>query len=91
MDSSDAEYEVITSKNGDTVWVNYLDGSCIARFSKRFGIDVHNTATDQLLHGKSQCRYCTHGEADRDDWQVFRSKVFEFYGIEIKDSLLTFD
>lgn len=90
MDSS-AECEVIASSNGETLWVNHLDGSCIARFSKRFGIDVHNTATDQIFHGKSECRYCTHGEAGKDDWQVFRSKVFEFYGIEIKEDLIAFD
>jgi hypothetical protein len=43
---------------GNTVWVHSEDGSTVGRFSKVFGMDVHNTVSDHML-GKPQCLHCT--------------------------------
>ena len=40
-------YEIVVSGNGDTVWINGDDGLCWARFSKKFGIDVHRSSSMQ--------------------------------------------
>lgn len=82
-------YEILVAPSGDRLWVNGADGSSIARFSKRFGIDVHNTATAQVS-GKPECLFCTHGAASRVEWELFRTNLLEHHGIEIDESLLTF-
>ncbi len=41
-------YSIDVSALGDTVWVTGDDGSCVGRFSMRFGIDVHRTVTEQM-------------------------------------------
>ena len=51
--------QVQVSQDGQTVWVHSADGSTVGRFSKRFGLDVHRTVTEQL-QGASQCLHCTH-------------------------------
>lgn len=53
------DYCIDVSSEGSTVWINSADGSCIGRFSKRFGLDVHRTLTEQMAGG-SQCLHCTH-------------------------------
>ncbi len=90
MDGGEPTYEVIVSADGGTLWVNGSDGSSIGRFSKRFGIDVHNTATDQLA-GLPQCLACTHSSAGPEDWRVFREQMREHHGVELDDGLLSFD
>jgi hypothetical protein len=40
-------YEITVSGNGETLRINGDDGLCWARFSKRFGIDVHGNASLQ--------------------------------------------
>jgi hypothetical protein len=52
-DAEVSAFEVLTSAQGDTVWVNWADGSCIARFSKRFGIDVHASGEAQMAGAQS--------------------------------------
>jgi hypothetical protein len=82
-------HEVIVSPCGRTVWVNSgVDGSCIGRFSKAFGIDVHTTGTAQL-EGKRECLFCTHGAADRDLWMSFRQAMVEHHGVDLDEDLLT--
>ncbi|MNR71685.1 hypothetical protein D3C71_23170 [compost metagenome] len=83
------DYEVEVSGDGSTVWVNAHDGSCIGRFSKRFGIDLHTTATQQL-EGASQCLYCTHGTAGPQAWQDFRERMQAHYGINVAADLIEF-
>jgi hypothetical protein len=39
----DEHYEIAVSANGDTLSVNGKDGTCRARFSKRWGIDVRRS------------------------------------------------
>lgn len=82
-------YEIQVSTCGNTVWINAEDGSSIARFSKRFGIDVHNSTTDQL-EGKPQCLYCTHTKPTLKDWITFRQKVLEHFSIELPLNLIKF-
>ncbi|WP_080443096.1 hypothetical protein [Burkholderia cenocepacia] len=82
-------HELIVSSLGDVLWVNGLDGSCLARFSKRGGIDVHNSATAQLA-GASECLYCTHAPAGLSEWETFRVQVLEHHGIAVPADALSF-
>ncbi|MCY1366954.1 hypothetical protein D9M69_538650 [compost metagenome] len=75
---------------GDTVWVNAPDGSCIGRFSKRFGIDVHRTITDQMT-GLDQCLFCTHEAAGPAEWEQFRAAMLKHYGIDVPANTVTFE
>ncbi|MEX3985994.1 hypothetical protein AB4Y45_44805 [Paraburkholderia sp. EG287A] len=75
-------YSIDVSSLGDTVWVTAHDGSCVGRFSKRFGIDVHRTVTEQLA-GADQCLHCTYEPAREGEWQVFREAVLQHHGIDV--------
>lgn len=88
--TSSTPFEIVVSDDKSTLWINAFDGSCIARFSKRFGIDIHNTATDQIENHAPQCLYCTHHAANKDDWLLFCQKVFTFYGIDLDLELVQF-
>lgn len=83
------DYEVLVSSANDTVWVNGADGSCIGRFNKRFGIDVHRTATAQMA-GADQCLFCTHAAAGVEEWKEFRERMQAGYGILVPADMLTF-
>lgn len=83
------EYQVDVSGNGDTLWVNANDGSCVARFSKRFGIDVHNSVTAQLA-GASQCLFCTHAPAGPEEWKQFRESVKKNFGVDVPADIIKF-
>ena len=83
------DFELTVSSDGGTVWVNAFDGSSIARFSKRFGIDIHRSATEQLA-GAGQCLYCTHEKALESDWLLFCDKVAELHNIRIPKDSITF-
>ena len=82
-------FDIQVSILGDTLWVAGHDGSCIARFSKRFGIDVHTTVEDQMK-GVGQCLYCTHEPAGQSDWDRFRAEVSNHHGIEIPAEMIVF-
>lgn len=82
-------YEVTVSANGDILWLNGDDGLCWARFSKRFGIDVHRSVTMQ--DSASECLYCTHKKAGITDWAIFRAEVFQHHGAVIAAGALSFD
>ncbi|WP_396334122.1 hypothetical protein [Burkholderia anthina] len=82
-------YSIDVSSLGDTVWVTGKDGSCIGRFSKRFGIDVHRTAVEQL-EGAGQCLQCTHGAAGRVEWAAFREAIRSYYEIEVPTDTISF-
>lgn len=78
---SDLFYEIQLSEGRDAIWVHASDGSTVGRFG-RFGIDLHNTLTDQMA-GMSECKLCTHGQPTPADWILFRQKCYEFYGVEV--------
>lgn len=85
----DVDYELVVAANGDTLWLNAVDGSCIGRFSKRFGLDVHHSATAQMA-GSGECVFCTHAPAGPADWDKFRSAILAQYGIEIDAAAIKF-
>lgn len=66
------------------------DGGTVGRFSKRWGLDVHTTATAQL-GGASQCLHCTHEPAGRDQWLEFCALMAEHHGIEVDPAELHFE
>lgn len=82
-------YRVDVSPAGDTVWVTGHDGSCVGRFSKRFGIDVHRTVTEQLA-GAGQCLHCTHQAAGAEEWLIFREAVQLHHGIDVPVDTIRF-
>lgn len=82
-------FEVRVSADGKTLWVDGGDGSCIGRFSKTFGIDVHKTAAEQMAGG-SQCLFCTHEAAGQREFEVFRAQMLAHHGIEVPADALNF-
>lgn len=78
---------VQVSADGSTVWVHSQDGSTVGRFSKRFGLDVHTTVSQQMA-GATQCLHCTHTPPRLDDWQKFCELIQQHHGIEVSPSLI---
>lgn len=68
--------------DGQTVWVNQPFGN-IARFSAR-GIDIHEPPSRELTD-KGVCLFCKPGMLKKEDWQLFKDKMFEHYNIVIGD------
>ncbi|MEV1620455.1 hypothetical protein ABZR00_32225 [Pseudomonas aeruginosa] len=90
-DDSLLEHIIQVSEDGGRVWVHSpTDGSLIGRFSKRFGIDVHRTVTDQMA-GKGQCLYCTHEAAGEKEWADFRREILANFNIDVPKDCITFD
>lgn len=81
-------YEIATSANGDTLWVNGDDGLCWARFSKRWGIDVHRSQATGPA--ETECLYCTHKEATEADWRLFRAEVLKHHSVQIEPDAIIF-
>ncbi len=79
--------QVQVSADGSTVWVHALDGSTVGRFSKRFGLDVHTTVTQQM-EGAAQCQHCTHVQPSSEDWLKFCELMHQHYGIEVNPTLI---
>lgn len=82
-------HEVVRSPDGATVWVNAADGSCIGRFSRRYGIDVHATVAEQVRGGR-QCLFCTHEPADQAAWEAFCDAMLLHHRIPVDRGLVTF-
>lgn len=82
IDNPVSGYEVQLSEGRNAVWIHSLaDGSTVGRFG-RMGVDLHNSITDQR-QGMSECRLCTHGPVTRADWQLFREKALEWWGVDV--------
>lgn len=84
------DYDIDVSNDGRTVWVHSADGSCVGRFSKTFGLDVHKTAAEQMAGG-SQCLHCTHEPAGSAAWEEFRAQIRANYNIEVPADLISWD
>lgn len=82
------DYGIDVSGDGGTVWVHSADGSCIGRFSKKFGIDVHTSVSAQMA-GEGQCLHCTHEPAGQAAWSDFRAQIKTHYRIDIPDDLVS--
>lgn len=89
MDNPDRRsHEIVVAQNHNNVWVNSgVDGSCIGRFSKAFGLDVHRTGSDQM-NGAPECLYCTHGPTTQAEWLTFCEQMKEHHGITIDLNIL---
>lgn len=74
-------YEVQLSDTLDRVWIHAPDGSTVGRFSC-WGIDLHNTVSEQIA-GAPECRLCTHTRATLVDWNLFREKALEWWGVAV--------
>ncbi|MBK6616604.1 MAG: hypothetical protein IPG27_21770 [Ottowia sp.] len=83
-------YQLQVSADGGTVWLNGPDGSAVGRFSKRFGIDVHRSGTEQV-QGLGECLFCTHEPAGLKEWSLFVAALREHYGVEVCKEVLVFD
>lgn len=73
--------ELQLSRGRDAVWIHASDGSTVGRFG-RMGIDLHNTATEQLA-GHPECRLCTHGQPTPAEWALFREKALEWWSVDV--------
>ncbi|KVR92326.1 hypothetical protein [Burkholderia vietnamiensis] len=82
-------YSIDVSAAGDTVWVTGHDGSCVGRFSKRCGTDVHRTVTEQVA-GADQCLHCTHQAAGAEEWRIFCEAVQTHHGIDVPVDAIVF-
>lgn len=76
-------YEVQRAEDKSRIWIHSSDGSTVGRFS-RMGIDIHNTVTDQMK-GSPECLLCTHKPVDKEDWEIFKSKALEMWGVHLTD------
>ncbi|MDD2139698.1 hypothetical protein NPS53_08930 [Pseudomonas putida] len=79
--SPEIEYELQLSDARNAIWIHSSDGSTVGRFG-RMGIDLHNTVTE-MMAGAPECRFCTHGKPTVADWELFRSRVLEWYGLDV--------
>ena len=84
-----ADDQIQVSEDGSTVWIHAFDGSTVGRFSKRFGIDVHRTMTDQMAGGK-QCLSCSHEPAGPEDWRRFVELMKKHHEVTIPLGLISF-
>ena len=82
-------YQIDVAQDSKRLWINGADGSCIARFDKRFGLDVHRSATAQM-QGEPECLHCMHGPAGRAEWDIFRAQVLEHYAIDVPADAIDF-
>lgn len=81
-------FDIQVSSDGGTVWVTAADGSCVGRFSKAFGLDVHKSVADQVAGG-SQCLHCTHEPAGPAVWNEFRVQVKAHHQIDVPADLVS--
>ena len=80
-------HELQTDPIKKRVWVHASDGSTVGRFDVRFGIDIHNTVTDQMK-GKPECLHCTHDTPGVDEWALFRDHAKRHWGIDIPEDVV---
>ena len=84
-----SEFAVEVSACANTVWVHASDGSTVGRFSKHFGMDIHNPIGQQL-EGQGQCLHCTHTKPNESDWARFCELIMKHFGVVVSPTLLTF-
>ena len=81
--------QIQVSEDGATVWVHGSDGSTLGRFSRRAGMDVHTSASEQL-QGAAECLHCTHVKPTQEDWLVFCNLIQQHYGVVVPADLVKF-
>lgn len=88
IEQCDDEEFIQVSECGNTVWVHAEDGTTVGRFSKVFGMDVHNTVSDQMT-GKPQCLHCTHEKPSHINWIEFCELMLHHHQIVVDPNLIT--
>lgn len=71
----------LVQSDGVTVWVNG-PAFCMGRFGRN-GIDIHRAPGSQLELG--ECLFCTHAPTTEEDWETFKTKMNELYGVTVSD------
>ena len=80
---------ITASHDNKTLWVSDDTGFCVGRFSKAFGMDVHNSFDDMIDSG-IQCLNCTHERPDQSDFFEFCDLILAYFRIEVDKSILEF-
>ena len=75
-------YEICSDEQGKRLWINADDGSAVARFNTSTGVDVNNTATDQMA-GLPECLWRTHGKQDYQAWISFVREIKSHFGLQL--------
>lgn len=83
-DTSATGHQLQTDPLKKRVWVHAPDGSTVGRFDVRFGIDIHNTVTDQMA-GKPECLHCTHETPGTEEWSLFRAHANQHWGLDVPE------
>ncbi len=78
------------SADRGTMWVHSSDGSTVGRFSKKFGMDIHNTVTAQMS-GKPQCLHCTHEPATEAHWHEFTALIEQHFNVHVPTDIMQFE
>lgn len=82
--SNNPLYEIQIAANRNAVWIHSgRDGSTVGRFG-RLGVDLHHDVQEQMA-GAPQCRLCTHGKPGRKEWDLFREKALEWWGVDVPE------
>jgi hypothetical protein len=87
---SGRKYQVETSLDNSTIWVNSKDGICVARFSKSTGAFVNNSAASQIS-GAQESLYATHDQTTKSDWLHFCDGVKKHHGIIIDKNIVQYE
>lgn len=78
------QYQLLVNSTGSRLWLNADDGSSVARFNTKSGVDVHNTASEQI-EGAPECLWCTHEQPDYETWLGFVFAVKTHYGVTLRN------
>lgn len=79
-------YEIVSDDR--IVWINDSNGHCIARFGM-FGVDIHKALTPvnngPASDDDKHCLFCSFKRTGVKDWEIFKSKVREFFDLTVSD------
>lgn len=84
---ANVQYRVQVGPGKDRLWIHSSDGDTVARFSNQFGVDIHTSLKEQE-DGKPQCLHCTHTRPTAAEWQDFRTRVEELWGVQLAADLI---
>ncbi len=79
-----SKFEIIYSSDFQRIWINDESGHCVARYSKLFGMDIHNSLEEQQKTGQ-QCLFCTHVKPSKKEYDFFRNYIKKLHNIDLID------
>ncbi len=77
-------YEVESNNDKSKLWVHSSEGISVARFSN-IGCDIPYSI-EEVESGAPHYRFFIAGQPSMNDWETFKAKAVEFWGIELSDS-----